>query len=196
VLNQFVDLIRSRRSVPQGRLDKRAAPDHQVVREALESARWAPNHRFTEPWRFYLLDQERISRLGDLNAERLALRGSNASLVESKRAEWGTSQGVALFTCRSADGADDLTRREDFAAVCCAAQNFMLHLWSEGIASKWSTAPVWEHQGFWPLLGHQSGPDGEEPVGIFFYGIATDLPAARRNKALSDVLVDFRQAAG
>lgn len=188
---QTVQVLRSRRSVSQPRLAGSVIEDHEVVREALESARWAPNHRHTEPWRFYLLDDQRIRELARLNAELLERGGSGPEKVALKRAQWEGVPGVVVFTVRSAPDADAVTRREDFAAVACAAQNFMLHLWSEGVASKWSTASVWRHEGFWPLLGHDRDP-GEEVVGIFFYGQASEVPAGRRRLPLDAVLTDFR----
>lgn len=195
----MVDVIRTRRSVSQPRMDPSREPDHAVAREALESARWAPNHKRTEPWRFYLLDDARIARLAELNADLLTRSGSKPDKVASKLREWGVQRGVVIITCASAQGADEITRAEDRYAVACAAQNFMLHLWSEGIASKWSTARVWEHEDFWPLLGHGSdggaaadGGNPEEVMGLFFYGHALEAPPAKRNKELADVLVDFR----
>lgn len=183
-------------------MDKDRAPDHEIARAALESARWAPNHKRTEPWRFYLLDDARIERLARLNAEMLARRGSKQDKVDNKLREWQVQRGVVIITCASAPEADEVTRAEDRLAVGCAAQNFMLHLWSEGVASKWSTAAVWEHEDFWPLLGKDDGSgtgsgEGfgtEEVIGLFFYGHATEAPPAKRNKELKDVLVDFRAA--
>lgn len=201
----MVDVIRTRRSVSQPRMDPNREPDHHVARAALESARWAPNHKRTEPWRFYLLDAARIARLAELNAELLVRRGSKPDRVAGKLREWQVQRGVVIITCASAVEADEVTRAEDRLAVACAAQNFMLHLWSEGIASKWSTAKVWEHEDFWPLLGKAAagqvatateghGPveDQEHVIGLFFYGHALEAPPAKRNKELEEVLVDFR----
>jgi nitroreductase len=190
----MVEIIRTRRSVSQPRMDKDRAPDHEIARAALESARWAPNHKRTEPWRFYLLDDVRIRRLAELNAELLVRRGSKQDKVDSKLREWQVQRGVVIITCASAPEADEVTRAEDKLAVACAAQNFMLHLWSEGIASKWSTATVWEHEDFWKLLGKEGGSGMEEVIGLFFYGHAAEAPPAKRNKELKDVLVDFRAA--
>ena len=191
-----IEVIRSRRSVPQPRLGGSVIEDHGVVREALESARWAPNHKHTEPWRFYLLDDARIRRLAELNAELLERGGSKPDKVAAKLAQWSAVPGVVVITVRSAQEADDTTRREDYAAVACAAQNFMLHLWSRGVASKWSTSAVWRHEGFWPLLGQEDAQDRagnqEEVVGIFFYGHAEDVPPGRRKLELHEVLSDFR----
>ncbi len=195
----IIDVLRGRRSVGQTRLAGSVIKDHRVVHEALESARWAPNHKHTEPWRFYLLDEERITRLADLNAERLEREGSKSDKVALKRQQWASVPGVVVITVRSALEADEVMRREDYAAVACAAQNFMLHLWAEGMASKWSTAAVWQHEEFWPLLGHEqvpgtapSGHPEEEVVGIFFYGKASGVPAGRRRLPLEAVLRDFR----
>ena len=202
-----VETLRGRRSVGQPRLAGSALPDHAVVRDALESARWAPNHKHTEPWRFYLLDDERIHALAELNAAMLERDGAPDERVAIKREQWAAVQGVVIITVRSEPDADDVTRREVYAAVACAAQNFMLHLWACGVASKWSTSAVWRHEGFWPLLGHAPEPDdsdddrvltaapgadGEEVVGIFFYGTAESVPAGKRRLPLEAVLTDFR----
>ena len=193
---EVVSVLRGRRSVGQPLLAGSVVADHGVVREALESARWAPNHKRTEPWRFYLLDDARIARLADMNAELLERAGSSSDKVELKRNQWADVPGVVVITVRSAPDADEVMRREDYAAVACAAQNFMLHLWAEGVQTKWSTSAVWRHEGFWPMLGHEVAPGGEpgeEVVGFFFYGTAAEVPAGRRRLPLEEVLVDFRR---
>src|SRR5690606_28021163 len=143
----------SRRTVPQGSLRDGPGLDHGEILRAVESARWAPNHKRTEPWRFYLLNAARIATLAELWAEQLARSGSKPERVAAKRREWSAAPGVVVVTCTSAAGADEKTQREDYAATACAVQNLCLHLWSKGIATKWSTAEVDEHEGFWPLLG-------------------------------------------
>ena len=45
-------VLRGRRSIDLFAPD---VVDSNTVRAAVEVARWAPNHRLTEPWRFYLL---------------------------------------------------------------------------------------------------------------------------------------------
>lgn len=185
-----VQALRDRRTVSQGSLSAER-PDPGKVSAALESARWAPNHHLTEPWTFYVLDGGRTERLGELWADLLVRGGAKADKVERRRSEWGQAPGVMILTCTSAPNADEAVRREDYAACCCAAQNFMVHLWSEGLGSKWSTGAVWEHEDFWALLGHAAPPPHTEVVGVFFYGVPTRVPAGRRTKALGEVVVDF-----
>lgn len=187
-----VEVIRSRRSVAQGRLVVGPGLDHAEVVRAVESARWAPNHKRTEPWRFYRLDVARQRRLADLWAEQLERTGSKPERVEAKRTQWASAPGVVVATCTSSATADEKTRLEDYAATACAVQNFCLHLWAKGIATKWSTAAVEEHEEFWALLGHEQEPSDTRLVAFVFYGLAEELPKAHRRLAAQDVLVDFR----
>lgn len=188
------DLLRSRRTVPVPCLDLGRGVDVELVRSAVESARWAPNHHRTEPWRFVILDRARIVRLGELFAQTLERGGSPATKVEAKRREWGSAPGVLVLTCVSDADADATRRREDYAACCSAAQNLMLHLWAQGIGSKWSTGAVWEHEEFWDLLGAPNARG--DVVGVFFYGWPERVPEGRRRLGLDDVLVDHVGGAG
>lgn len=185
-------VLRARRTIGQPSLSSEIEPDYSKVLEAIESARWAPNHHKTEPWRFYLLDAPRIRRLGVLWAELLERRGSKQDKITAKRTQWSEAKGVLILTCESAPDADSVRRKEDYAACCCAAQNLMLHLWAEGLGSKWSTAAVWEHEDFWPLLGFPREPEHTEVVGIFFYGVPERIPEGRRAKGLADITINFR----
>ena len=45
-------VIRERRTI---NLFEAEPVGQQPLLDAIELARWAPNHRLTEPWRFYLL---------------------------------------------------------------------------------------------------------------------------------------------
>lgn len=188
-----IQVIRSRRSVGQAFLVDGPELDHDEVVAAVESARWAPNHKRTEPWRFYRLDEERKLRLAQLWSEQMERDGSSPERVEAKGREWAEVPGVVIVTCTSREEADELMRLEDYAATAAAVQNMCLHLWSKGIATKWSTAGVDAHEGFWPLLGHAEKPADTRLVAFIFYGLADTMPRPHRKLEVSDVLVDFRQ---
>lgn len=130
--------------------------------------------------------------LGELWAELQARKGAKPEKVERKRHEWGASKGVMILTCTSAPDADEVVQKEDYAACCCAAQNFTLHLWAAGLGSKWSTGAVWKHEGFWPLLGHVRAPAHTDVVGIFFYGVPERVPEGRRKRGLGEVVVKLQ----
>jgi len=157
-------------------------PPEALILRALERARWAPNHKLTEPWRFYLLGPETAEAVAQLNAEIVTERkGERAG--QNKLARWSTMPGWLVITCRRAGDAH--REREDYAACCCAAQNLMLYLWSEGIGTKWSTAPATRDPRFFELLGID--PEEETVVGLFWYGYPAERPEKAR-RPVAEVL--------
>ncbi len=189
---ETVEVLRTRRSVGQARLVNGPSLNHAEVVAAVESARWAPNHKRTEPWRFYLLDDERKVQLAEMWSEQLERTGSKPDRVSAKLREWSEVPGVLIVTCSSAEAADETMLLEDYAATAAAVQNLCLHLWAKGVATKWSTAGVSEHEGFWPLLGHSQRPVNTRVAALIFYGLVEELPKPHRKLAVEDVLVDFR----
>ena len=156
--------------------------DSDVVLAALESAIWAPNHHRSEPWRFYWLNgaaQEKVIALNTGLVE--AAKGKRAAQVKQRR--WASVPGWMVLTCQR--GADALREREDYAACCCAAQNFMLHLWANGIGSKWTTGKVTRLPEFYATIG--ADQDRESVVGMFWYGHPAAVNSQRR-RPLSEVL--------
>ena len=80
--------------------------------------------------------------------------------------------------------------QEDYKAVCCAVQNFMLSMWSEGIGTKWTTGPVQTTPEFSEICGIDRSK--ERVVGIIWYGYATNgtnhADPRRRKLSVKDVL--------
>ncbi|MEP0547515.1 MAG: nitroreductase [Rhodothermales bacterium] len=172
-------LLRSRRTVHL--FEPEPVPDDVLLR-ALDLARWAPNHRLTEPWRFVLLGPETAATIVDLNA-RLVAAARGAAAGEAKRVRWAAVPGWLVVTCRVSE---DATRmREDYAACSCAIQNFQLYLWSEGIGVKWTTGAVTREPAFYDLAGLDAAR--ETVVGLLWYGKPAVVPEAAR-RSLEAVL--------
>ena len=75
-LHLIAERIRSRRTT---KLFLREEVSWELIRDAIEVARWAPNHHVTEPWHFYLLGARKIADaarlIGDLIRETLGDKG-------------------------------------------------------------------------------------------------------------------------
>jgi nitroreductase len=169
---EFASVLRGRRSID---LFAPGPVDTNVVLAAIEVARWAPNHRLTEPWRFYLLGRETLRAFVDLAVElEVAAKGERAGPVRRARLE--AVPGMLVLT--SARSEDALLERENYAACCCAAQNLMLYLWRQGIGVKWTTGGITRQQRFYELLGIDSKK--ESLVGLFWYGVPKVIPAQKR----------------
>jgi nitroreductase len=142
---------------------------------AFELASWAPNHRLTEPWRFYLIGPTTMRGVIDLAVElEIAKKGERAGPVRRARLE-GVPGTFVLTSLRSEDA---LTERENYAACCCAAQNLMLYLWLKGIGVKWTTGGITREQRFYDLLGINSAK--QLVVGLFWYGVPRAVPTQQR----------------
>ena len=174
-------------------------PDHSAVRRAIEVARRAPNHHRTEPARFYLLDRLRINEVGKLFGETLLGDEPDAAIREKacrKELEWGKSPGLLVVTCLT-DRSSDLflskpeVAKEDYATCSCICQNLSLLLHNLGIASKWSTGPVWKHPRFAEVVGLFAGEPDEKVVALMFYGISAKAAPSRSFADLEDHLRDY-----
>lgn len=177
--NEVAALIRERRTI---HLFQPETPPRALILRALDLARWGPNHRLTEPWRFYLLGPETQKAIVELNAEMVGTE-RGASAAEAKRERWGAIPGWLLVTALRSD--DPVRDREDYAAACCAMQNMQLYLWSEGIGVKWTSGPVTRDDRFWPIVGVD--PEAEQFVGLFWYGYPAHVPETPR-RSLDEVL--------
>lgn len=174
-------VLRERRTVHDFRPE--AVPE-SLVERALELARWAPNHHRTEPWRFYLLGPRARAAIAELNAGLVAARqGERAAEIKLKR--WQAVPGWLVMT--SSASVDALREQEDYAACCCAAQNFMLALWSAGVGVKWTTGAVVREAGFADIVGLD--PLAERVVGLFWYGWPAGPLTEQQRRPLDACLV-------
>ena len=173
-------LLRGRRTI---NLFEPEPVGDDVLLEAIEVARWAPNHRLTEPWTFYLISPETKEKLARIAADiDAAAKGERVGQARYERM-MAVPAGFVL-TSQIAD--DELTELENYAACCCAAQNLQLYLWSRGVGTKWTTGAVTRAPAFYELLGIDT--DRERVVGYFWYGTPRIVPEQKR-RAVEDCVV-------
>lgn len=129
----------------------------------------APNHRLTQPWLWALCGEQTQAALVQL-AEQLK-PGSG-----DKWRKVGGLVGLACATPRD----DSQAWLEDYAACACAAQNFALALWAEGIGVQWSTGRLCQSADAARLLGF---PETATVVGLFRVGRPKLRPGAAAERA-------------
>ncbi|NLO78722.1 MAG: nitroreductase [Xanthomonadaceae bacterium] len=168
----IAEVIRNRRSIDSFRPE---LPPRENILAAIDSARWAPNHRLTEPWHFYLCGPETRRAIIDLNAE-ITRAKSGDEAAERKRERWSRMPGFLVVTCDL--DPNPLYERENYAATCCAVQNLMLHLWDMGIGTKWTTGDVTRDSRFYDLIWVD--PLQEVVVGLLWYGYPAETPDSTR----------------
>lgn len=131
-----------------------------VLERVLDAAVQAPNHRRTQPWRFFVLDRGGPARqaVADLAYEAALERAAVVDDAARQRAEAKRQEVLTtpvLMLVYSVPGRDEEATQENYAAVCCAVQNLMLAGEEEGLASGWSTGGLAKHPRLRELLGAQ-----------------------------------------
>lgn len=119
-----LDAIRSRRTHKAFGTEPVPA---ELLNELLELARWAPNHRVTNPWRFRVLGPLALERLKEAAGHEGASKLGRAPTL------------VAATALRAEDPVQDL---EDQYATACAVYAVLLAAHARGLAGYWRTPEV------------------------------------------------------
>ncbi len=152
-------------TIPEGCLER-----------ALETALAAPNHRMTEPWRFVSVGPQTREQLSHIAVQLKAAKlGDSAELRQVIRAKFLHPTHL-LVVCQEIEQ-DAAIAREDYAAIACAIQNFMLSLHSEGVGSKWSTSKVIQQPETYRIL--EIDPQVAEIVAFVWVGLPAEEPTKR-----------------
>ena len=151
--------IRSRRT------HKAFGPDpvaRETLLELLELARWAPNHRLTQPWRFRVLGPETIARV--------VAAGKPGEAEKLARAP-------TLIVASARLTGDEYQNREDVLATACAVYIVLLAAHDRGLASYWRTPAVFETP-----AGRAAArlEDDEEFVALIHLGDPRTTPPAKK----------------
>jgi nitroreductase len=156
-----------------------------VTREQLQTlldlAVLAPNHKLTQPWRFYVVPHERIDAF--TAAVVGSIRDNDHPKLLAKRdalAKRLPKLGAFLTVGRFPVPDDPRGDQEDYAAVCCAVQNIGVAAHAMGLGSFWSTGDVFERPGVRSFLGL---PERLERVASIWLGVPADRPKTARRPA-------------
>ena len=178
-----MDALLSRRTVND--FDSDSTVPESVLRNAILAATYAPNHRMTEPWNFIILGPQSIKDISALNAESI----TDPAKALAKRERWQAIPGWCVVTSLKHPN-DKFLQDEDYAATCCAIQNFMLAMWAEGVGTKWTTGPITQTPNFAKICGINL--QKHVVVGCIWYGFAkgglASVPTPKRKRGVDDVM--------
>jgi len=174
-----MDVIRNRRSVSR-MLDE--AISRSDMEDILEAGLWAPNHRFTQPWKFHVVTGDARRDAGEVLAASALTDSELRAPDMEQKAKKGRSyflQAPVVVVVSISRSEDEVTDNEDYATGAMAAQNMMLAAWSKGIASKLRTG---EYSFSTEIKDHFGIPSENRIVGFLFLGYPADraVPPARQ----------------
>ena len=136
---------------------KDQAVPREVLDRLLETAVWAPNHRLTEPWRVFVLEKgsQALEKAADLAHDfRMQAQGNQQRADATRQSMMDTPVIMYLYYT---PGRDEEGTKENYASVCCAAQNMALAGVAEGLAVTWETGGPTRHPDLGKALGAEDG---------------------------------------
>ena len=155
--------------------------DQPVPKDALDrmldTAVWAPNHRLTEPWRFFVLEKgsAALEKVAGLAHDFAMQRSGNAQRAEATRDS--LLKTPVLIYMYSTPGRDEEGTRENYASVCCAAHNIALAGVAEGLAVTWETGGPTRHP---DLAGTLGAEDDWTLATMLSIGYTAEDPTSQR----------------
>ncbi|MBI3998477.1 MAG: nitroreductase [Armatimonadetes bacterium] len=177
----MLDVIKARRSVPKVRADP---VPREVIEQMLDVAVWAPNHRLTEPWRFYVLIGDGKRRFAEIRRRFRASTFPNPEAPEAQKALGRIYQDTmatpAIIAVTAHQAQDDETRHEDTAATFMALQNLMLAGAELGVGTYMRTGPLIDNPEVRTLLGVE---DDRRILAMVYVGYPAETPQKRRTPA-------------
>ena len=160
-------------------------PPRESMERMIDAAIWAPNHRLTNPWRFFVLEKGGAKRteVAQLAYDNQMARSGNQDAAHGSRQR--VLDAPALIYVYSVPGDREDITQENYAAACCAVQNLLLAGVAEGLAGDWSTGNTTRH----PRLAETLGGEADwMMVGALFIG-QPSRPSASVRAAPAEVAV-------
>lgn len=140
-LSEIKALIEDRRTIhPEFFSQRKVSPE--IVKELLDAAKWAPTHRYTQPWFFKVFMGEGIRRLADFQSDiyREMTSEENFDLEKfTKLRERPLLASAIIGICMKRDEAERDPEVEEISSVAMAVQNMMLVAAAHGIGAFWSS---------------------------------------------------------
>ena len=148
-----------------------------AIERMLEAAVWAPNHRLTEPWRFFVLPEgsETRRKVADLAYQFSIQRTNNSGRADGVRRTVLDPPVVMFVYC--VPGPNEEVTQENYAAVCCAAHNISLAGVAEGLAVTWETGGPTRHPKLKETLG---AAEDWLLAAMLSIGVPAETPQSRR----------------
>ncbi|MCM3179345.1 nitroreductase family protein [Cytobacillus horneckiae] len=175
------ELIKSRRSIKKFKQDDVSIDE---IVELLEVAKWAPNHKMTEPWRFLLYSGEGKEKFIQAYCGSQALKDGSLPDKAVKKSEYFRSIPIHLVVVMPEDPRQK-TWDEDYGAVSALIQNFQLAAWARGIGMIWRTNDWIYNPVFREAIGVKPG---EKVVATLMIGYAEHVPEAKPRTTIREKL--------
>ena len=180
---KILDAINARRSIKS--FTNRPVTRDEIER-LLDAACLAPNHRMTEPWRYYVLGPESRRAYGKALGRRKAKRIDDVEAAEAvieKVAQTHEALPAMIAVAITLDDNPEI-REEDYAAAYMGIQNLSLVADAMGLGTHLKTGAIMDDPAARAAVGL---PDGERIVATINIGEPESTPDAKARRPATDL---------
>lgn len=178
----LTNIIQRRRSIFPVSYTKEEIPV-AIIKQILESANYAPTHKFTEPWRFIVFRNEGKLKLGqelarlykETTPAHQFLQKKYDSIIEKAQ------QSSCIITLNAQLNSDKVPEWEELAALACAVQNMALTAEALKVGAYWSSPGMIADLKDYLNLGNT-----EKCFGLFYMGYHNEEPRAAKRGAIEE----------
>ena len=178
-----IEAINGRRSIRQFTA---RVPSRDEVETILTAAVQAPNHRLTQPWRFFVLGAEARYAYGLALGNRKAKKIEDVAAAERMRRTVAEEHAALpmMIAVGMTEDANLEIREEDYAATMMAVQNLSLAAVSLGLGTHIKTGAIMQD----PAARAATGvPEGERIVVVLNVGEPAMVPPAKERKSATSL---------
>ena len=178
-----LEAIATRRSI-------KAFTDREISREEIErlldAACQAPNHRMTEPWRFYVLGPEARAGYGAALGARKAKRIEEADAAQAviEKVERTHRDLPCMLVVSVVLDENPEIREEDYAATFMAIQNLSLVAHAMGLGTHIKSGAIMDDPRSHAAVGL---PEGERIIATINVGEPESVPEAKARRLAAEL---------
>ncbi len=180
-----LDLLSSRRSI---RDFTTREPSRAEIEILLDHAVTVPNHRLTQPWRFYVLGPESRRAFGLVLGGRKARKFEDPVAAEQMRQKVADEHAALplMIAVTVSQSENPEIREEDYAAGMMAIHNISLAAVALGLGTHMKTGAVMDDPDARAAIGVS---EGERVIAILNVGEPAAIPPAKPRRPASEVTV-------
>lgn len=173
--------IMNRRTIKSFKMDP---VNPEEIIDLLNVAKWAPNHKLTEPWRFQLYTGEGKDVFAQAYLDSQPKVDGEVSEKAKRKAQYYKDIPIQLVIIMPEDPRQ---RRwdEDYGAVSAFIQNFQLAAWERGIGMIWRTNDWVYNPVFREAIGVKPG---EKIIGTMMIGYPKQVPKAKERTDIRELV--------
>jgi nitroreductase len=173
-----LDALHGRRSIRQFNPREVSRAEIETL---LDAAITAPNHRLTQPWRFYVMGPEARRAYGLALGNRKAKKIEDAAAADTMRNKVADEHMALplMIAVAVAEDANPEIREEDLSATMMAIQNISIAAVALGLGTHIKTGAVMQDPAACAAVGVG---EGERIVAVINVGEPMVVPAAKERK--------------